>query len=155
MTQATPAPARPHIIISRTDAERLGSLAEQMERSSPLAAHLLLDEIDRAEIRDDHAVPDHVVGMHSFVEFMDEAHDETRIVQLVYPGEADIAQGKVSVLTPVGAGLIGLSAGQTIVWPDREGHERPIRILKVTRGPALAAEPSAPSAVSRRGRSRR
>lgn len=139
MKQAAPAPGRPNIIISRTDADRLSSLAEQMERSSPLAAHLLLDEIDRAEIREDHAVPENVVGMHSVVEFKDDAHGKPRVVQLVYPGEADIAEGKVSVLTPVGAGLIGLSAGQTIMWPDREGHERPIEILKVTRSPALAA----------------
>lgn len=139
MTQAASAPARPHIIISRTDAERLGALAEQMERSSPLASQLLLDEIDRAEIRDDHAVPDDVVGMHAFVEFNDEAHGKPRMIQLVYPAEADIAQGRVSVLTPVGAGLIGLSAGQTIMWPDRDGHERPIEILSVTRKQALAA----------------
>jgi regulator of nucleoside diphosphate kinase len=139
MTQAVFAPARPHIIISRTDADRLSALAEQMERSSPLATQLLLDEIDRAEIREDHAVPDTVVGMHSIVEFQDEAHGKSRIVELVYPAEADIGQGRISVLTPVGAGLIGLSAGQTIMWPDRDGHERPIRILKVVRRPTLAA----------------
>jgi regulator of nucleoside diphosphate kinase len=139
MTQAAPAPARPHIIISRTDAERLSALAEQMERSSPLAAQLLLDEIERAEIRDDHAVPDNVVGMHSIVEFQDEAHGKPRVVELVYPADADIGQGRVSVLTPVGAGLIGLSAGQAILWPDRDGHERPIQILKVMRRPTLAA----------------
>lgn len=134
MTQAAAlAPALPLIIISRTDAERLSNLAEQMERSSPMAADLLLDEIERAEIRDDHAVPDDVVGMRSVVEFTDEANGKPRVVQLVYPPEADIAAGRVSVLTPVGAGLIGLSAGQTIMWPDREGHQRPIQILKVTR----------------------
>jgi len=139
MTQAGSAPARPHIIISRTDADRLSSLAEQMERSSPLASQLLLDEIDRAEILEDDAVPEGVVGMHSIVEFKDEAHGKPRVVQLVYPGEADIAQGRVSVLTPVGAGLIGLSAGQSIMWPDRDGHERPIQILNVARNQALAA----------------
>lgn len=138
MTQAAAlAPARPHIIISRSDADRLASLAEQMERASPLAADLLLDEVERAEIRDDQAVPDDVVGMHSVVEFTDEAHGKPRVVQLVYPPEADIAQGRISVLTPIGAGLIGLSAGQTIMWPDREGHERPLQILKVTRKSGL------------------
>lgn len=135
MTQAARAPARPPIIIRRTDADRLSSLAEQMERSSPMAAHLLLDEIERAEIREDGAVPDDVVGMYSLVEFTDEGHDKPRVVQLVYPAQADIGAGRISVLTPMGAGLVGLSAGQTILWPDREGHERPIQVLKVTRGP--------------------
>ena len=34
---------------------------------------------------------------------------ETRRVTLVFPGQADISKGKISILTPVGAALIGLS----------------------------------------------
>jgi regulator of nucleoside diphosphate kinase len=79
-------------------------------------------------------VPDSVVAMNSTVEFLDDAHGETRTVQLVYPGEADIAVNKVSVLSPVGAGLLGLKAGQSIQWPDRDGRLRALRVLKVSRG---------------------
>ena len=77
-------------------------------------------------------MPADVVRMGSTVEFFDEAHGSQRAVQLVYPGEADIGAGRVSILTPVGAGLIGLSAGAEITWPDREGRKRSLRILKVT-----------------------
>ena len=56
------------------------------------------------------------------------------VKRLVYPGEADIAVGKVSVLSPVGAGLLGLKAGQSIQWPDRDGRLRALRVLKVSRG---------------------
>src|SRR3546814_8900207 len=52
--------------------------------------------------------------MSSQVEFIDEANGEARTIQLVYPHEADIAAGRVSILTPVGAGLIGLRQGQSI-----------------------------------------
>jgi regulator of nucleoside diphosphate kinase len=106
---------RPAILMAETDVERLSALALQMEPSSPLAANLLLDEIDRAQIVADREMPDDVVRMHSTVEFVDEAHGQTR----------------VSVLTPVGAGLIGLRARQEIRWPDRDGHERSLKILKV------------------------
>ncbi len=41
---------------------------------------------------------------------------------LVFPGEADIAKGKISVLTPIGAALIGLSASQSIDWTSRDGR---------------------------------
>lgn len=123
--------ARPTIIMAETDAERLSALALQMEQSSPLAAGMLLDEIERAEIRPDVEIPDDVVRMHSTVQFVDDAHRQRRTVLLVYPSEADIAVGKISILTPVGAGLIGLRAHQQIRWPDRDGHERPLRILKV------------------------
>ena len=65
------------------------------------------------------------------VQFLDDAHGATRIVQLVYPEHADIAAGRISVFTPIGVGLLGLKAGQTILWPDREGRERLLTVLRV------------------------
>jgi transcription elongation GreA/GreB family factor len=99
--------------------------------AAPLAAGLLLDEIGRARICDDERAPADVVRMGSRVEFVDEAHGEARTVRLVWPAEADIAQGRVSVMTPVGAGLIGLRPGQSILWPDRGGEKRALRIVAV------------------------
>lgn len=122
---------RPPIIIGRTDAERVTALATKIEATNPELAELLLGEIERADVREDVKVPASTVAMQSVVEFLDEAHGSTRSVQLVYPPDADIAAGEISVLTPVGAGLIGLSTGQSIAWPDRGGRERMLRILKV------------------------
>lgn len=123
--------APPPIILGVTDVERLSALALQAEHSAPLAAGLLLDEIERADVRPDADVPDDVVRLGSSVEFVDEAHGHRRTVRLVYPAQADIAAGLVSVMTPVGAGLIGLSPGQSILWPDRDGQARSLRILAV------------------------
>ena len=125
------ADTRPHLIMAETEVERLSTLALQMEQAAPLAADMLLREIDRAEVRPDADMPDGVVRMRSTVRFEDDAHGAARSVLLVYPKEADIAAGKISVLSLVGAGLIGLSVGQSIQWPDRDGHERALRILKV------------------------
>ena len=122
---------RPPIILGKTDADRLTALAAKIELGNPELADLLLGEIERATIREDKKVPETTVAMNSVVEFIDEAHGATRSVQLVYPDEADISANRISVLTPVGAGLIGLSPGQSIVWPDRDGHGRRLRILKV------------------------
>lgn len=130
--------ARPPIIMARSDAERLTALAEDMEHASPQAANMLLDEIERARVAPDHKVPQDVVRMHSTVRFVDEAHGHERTVELVYPHEADIEAGRISVLTPIGAGLIGLRPDQAITWPDREGHERRLRVVEV-RMPATAA----------------
>ena len=47
---------------------------------------------------------------------------EDRTITLVFPSDADISAGKVSILTPIGAALIGLSAGQSIDWTGRNGH---------------------------------
>jgi regulator of nucleoside diphosphate kinase len=123
--------ARPCIVMAETEVERLSILAAQMERAAPLAAEMLLQEIDRAEIRPDADMPSHVVRMRSTVRFEDDANGMARSVLLVYPKEADIAAGKISVLSLVGAGLIGMSVGQEIQWPDRGGQDRLLRILKV------------------------
>ena len=122
---------RPSIILGETDAERLYRLAEQA--SGVATSSALLGELDRATIRPDHLVPDTVVGMNSTVEFIDETHGEIRTLQLVYPAQADIAADRISVLAPVGVGLIGLKEGQSIEWPDRDGKVRTLRVLKVVR----------------------
>ena len=133
MTTSSKASARPPIVLSETDAARLSALAVQNEHALPVAAGLLLDELQRARVRPDHRMPADVIGMNSEVEFVDEAHGRARTVKLVYPTEADIGAGKVSILTPVGAGLIGLSTGQSILWPDRGGQKRALRIVRVAR----------------------
>ena len=138
MTSTARTHARPPIIVSETDAQRLSALAIQKEATAPEAAGLLLDELERAQVRPDHRVPADVVGMNSTVEFVDEAHGQSRTVQLVYPAEADISAGRISVLTPIGAGLIGLAAGQSILWPDRDGNKRALKVLRVERAVATA-----------------
>jgi regulator of nucleoside diphosphate kinase len=132
------ASARPALILGETDAARLSALAIRAETTKTAIAELLLRELERAEVRPDAAVPAKVVGMNAIVEFVDETRGQPRQVQLVYPGEADLAAGKISVMTPVGAGLIGLSAGQSIEWPDREGRTRTLRVVRVSRPPLPA-----------------
>lgn len=130
---ARAAPVRPEIHLIDVEAERLASMAIALADSAPEVSELLLGEIDRAVIHASETLPDAVVTMNATVEFLDEAAGRSRIVQLVYPSEADIASGKISVMTPVGAGLIGLAKGQAILWPDRDGDERLLRILDVWR----------------------
>ena len=63
-------------------------------------------------------------------------------VTLVFPGEADIAQGKISILTPIGAALIGLSAGQSIDWTARDGRIHRLKVESVE-APLQPSEQSA------------
>ena len=55
-----------------------------------------------------------------------------RTVTLVYPAEADIAQNRISVLTPVGTALIGLARGQSITWTARNGTRHVLSVIAVT-----------------------
>lgn len=126
--------ARPPITLTEADAEALSGLAATVETRLPDLADMLTDEINRAKIVKDGKLPADIVRMNSTVTFVNESADGTgreRTVTLVYPAEADIESGRISILTPIGAGLIGLKTGQSIRWPDRDGKDHVLRIIKV------------------------
>jgi len=131
---------RPPLLMSTGDHARLVALAGVTVRRSPLVARLLLEEADRAEVVPaGRRVPTGVVALGSVVEFRDAATGETRRVQVVLPGEADIAEGRISVLSLVGAGLMGLSEGQSIDWPTQDGRLRRLTVLRVCAPPPAKA----------------
>jgi hypothetical protein len=87
-------------------------------RLFPCAARFLAREIDRASVVSDSNELRNVVRMGSEVTYREET-GEVRNVRLVYPHEADIAHGRISVLAPVGAALVGLSVGQAVEFGRR------------------------------------
>ena len=114
--------ALPAIILSRADFDALDRLVGDLPGAGP--AGLLQQELDRAEVLDDADMPKDVVGLNRWLHYADDRHPEVRRVQLVLPREADIDAGRVSILSHVGAGLIGLKEGQSILWPDPSGDTR-------------------------------
>jgi regulator of nucleoside diphosphate kinase len=70
--------------------------------------------------------------------FRDEETGESREVSLVYPMDSDPEQGRISVLSPVGSALLGLSVGQTIDWPLPRGRLKRIRVVEVVYQPEAA-----------------
>lgn len=120
----------PPIIISAADHERLAAIAEPAARREVEAAEALLTELDRAEVVDDKSVPADVVRMGSRVTFRaDKGASQT--VTLVYPPDAEIEAMRISVLTPVGAALIGMKPGQSIDWTDPAGRARSLTVEAV------------------------
>jgi regulator of nucleoside diphosphate kinase len=133
MTPQVPETGRPPLHLIDDECDRIASLALSAEDRAPAVCRMLMEEIDRAEVHGASDLPPGVVSLMSKVEFVDESTGTRRTVELVYPAHADIDAGKISILTPVGAGLIGLSEGQSILWPDREGREHRLRIVRVER----------------------
>ena len=129
-----------HLLASESDA--VSTLALHAEHRQPLVAAMLLEEIERAELHEPETLPATAITIGSEVDFIDERTNQLRTVELVFPALANIAEGRISILTPMGAALYGLTAGQTIDWPDLDGHERRIRIARV-RQPFLGEPPSA------------
>lgn len=137
MTDPDPRGLKPRIRLVDAEADLIAQLAIQAEARLPAVTALLLDEVNRADLYAPGELPADVACLGAEVAYRDEASGLTREVRIVLPVHADIAEGKISILTPVGAGLIGLSAGQAIDWPDVEGRPHRLRILSV-RQPASA-----------------
>lgn len=121
----------PPITIRQGDSERLGHLAETIAETSPLTSEFLASEIDRATVVPDTDALPGIVGMECEVTFRDDATGLTKDIVLVYPKDADIASGRISVTTPIGAALIGLSAGQAISFEPPSGDLRSLTVLEV------------------------
>lgn len=138
MSAMRAARTRPQIHMIDTEAERLSELALNIDTAMPQVSDLLLRETNRAKLHRAAAIPTDVVTMGALVEFRDEASGVTRTVTLVWPQDADIAAGRISILTPIGAGLIGLREGQQILWPDRDGRERNLMIVRVSQSGSAA-----------------
>ncbi len=141
MTSSPKRLRKPAITITRTDYERLSRLADSYAARNPEFAEELLTELDRARVVAEPRIAADVVRMGSSIRFTSDLGEDRRVT-LVFPGDADIAQGKVSVLTPIGTALLGLSAGQSINWTARDGRIHRLTVESVD-------APLGASAVSR------
>ncbi|TAJ32588.1 MAG: nucleoside diphosphate kinase regulator [Reyranella sp.] len=120
----------PNIVVSNADYERLTDLATASLERLPEVAEELLAEMDRAKIVGDDNVPENVVRMGSTVTFKSD-DGRQRTETLVYPVDEDSDAHKISVMTPVGAALIGLAEGQSISWTARDGRKHELTVVKV------------------------
>ncbi len=123
---------KPEIYLVDSEADALSELAMAAEARSPKVTAKLFEEIERAIIHRRDTLPAYVVTMGSRVEFVDEGSGASRSVELVWPRQANLEENRLSVMSLVGAGLIGMQEGTSIEWPDRTGHLRRLRIAKVS-----------------------
>lgn len=120
---------KPDVRIRASDYDRLASLTEFVSDNLLEAASFLRDELARARVVPDGESSGVQMGAH--VRFRDHGMDRVHDLQLVWPAEADARSGRISILTPVGAALIGLSEGATMPWRDRNGSMKTLTVLAV------------------------
>jgi regulator of nucleoside diphosphate kinase len=120
----------PAIILGQSDHSKLNELAIAGLDRLPELADRLLGELERARVVDDKKVPEGVARMGSRITYR--TNDDKEIsVTLVYPAAANIDEGKISVMTPIGTALIGLRKGQSITWRDRAEKRHMLTVLDV------------------------
>ena len=122
---------RPDIEVARTQYDRLAELAVAARGQSSGAQHLE-EELERARI-----VPELDAARLVINDVVTYEYDGLYYydVQLVYPKDADFKNRRLSVLTPVGAMLLGLSQGQVIHWYGADGRSHRVSVEKVSKAP--------------------
>jgi regulator of nucleoside diphosphate kinase len=74
------------------------------------------------------AVPDNVLTMYSQAMIEDPATLRQHKYTLCYPDDAEPSEGFISVLSPLGAALIGLRVGDVARWTTPDGRTQEARV---------------------------
>jgi regulator of nucleoside diphosphate kinase len=124
----------PPIVIAETDFDYLCNLTNARGGALSEVMTFLEHELDRADVVPDPYLPDDAIRLHSKVTYRDLLTGQERTVILAFPQEEDISLGRISVLTPVGAALLGLRPGQRIAWRSWADTERSLEVVAVEPG---------------------
>ena len=135
-----PSPTSPPLIISSRDFNRLEQLLDSPALRRHPAAMALTEELNRAQVLPPDQVPQGVVTMHSTVECEDEITGDRNLLTLVYPNEANVDKGQVSILAPVGSALLGLSLGDSIDWAAPDGRNLRLRVTSIRYQPEASGD---------------
>lgn len=131
MNTLLPQGSLPSITLTRNVYDRLSALSAAVADHQPDVAEYLERELDRACVVADDALPAATVTVGSRVSFLNCETNERHSSTLVWPSEEDSTRHRLSVMTPVGAALVGLNAGQSIAWQSRTGAWRYLRVEEV------------------------
>ena len=134
--------ARNAIHISSRDKKLLEELLAEVEASrSPGRGDLkaLRGELGRAIVVEPQEVPEDVITMNSRAEMVDLETGETVTFTLVFPSQANVDEEKISVLAPIGAGMLGYRLNDEFEW-DVPGGIRRMRVTRIHYQPEAAGD---------------
>ena len=120
--------------VSELDLVRLTRLAEQGGHEA------LCAELDAADVRRPQDMPPDVVTMRSILEYTESGSDARQRITLCYPADADPAAGRVSVMSPLGASLLGRRVGESVRWRTPDGTSRGCTVAALVYQPEAAGE---------------
>lgn len=123
---------QPSIIVSSSDLERLEGLLTLPAFRSRSDLDGLRAELERADVREPEEMPADVITMNSRARFLEENTGREYELTLAYPKDADAEAHRVSIFSPAGSALLGLSSGQTIDWKTVDGKTIRLKVLEVT-----------------------
>ena len=121
----------PPITISRRDHACLKRLAVHAVRDRHPVGGFLLSEIQRAVACDADEMPPGVAGLNEWVTYRLDSSQQTKSRILVCPDQFRSAQLNLSVLSPLGAAILGMRAGDCIEFFGIEGEFHVVAVESV------------------------
>ena len=131
------------IYITKTDEQRLSNLIQlvrdQNEPTQRGYVNILEEGLEVAEIVEPENVPPDVVTMRSKLQLKDLQTNEKRTYSIVFPTEADLDAGKISILAPLATALLGHRRGDVVEF-QAPSRLRKLLIEKIIYQPESAGE---------------
>jgi len=128
----------PTLYLTELDVTRLEGIAS---RAGTAELDEMLDELlSRAAIVAPDAIPKDVVTMNSRVVCTLDGEAAPREWTLAYPDDADLAAGRLSVLSPIGQALLGARAGKTVDYPLPNGSAQRVTIVDIAFQPEASGQ---------------
>jgi regulator of nucleoside diphosphate kinase len=124
------------IYITEADMRRLRPLVDSMKNSRDDLRGLQA-ELGHAQLVMPEEVPHDVITMNSQAKLRDLESGEELVYTLVFPQQANIDQGKISVVAPVGTAMLGHRVGDEFEWEVPGGSVR-LRVEQVLYQPEAA-----------------
>ena len=133
---------QPKIFVTTKDAEKLRDLIREAYHTEYRGSEYLKKlaaEIEKASVVLPDQIPSDVITLHSTAALLDQETSEEMIYTLVFPEDADVAQGKISILAPIGTAMLGYRVGDTFEW-DTPGGKRILLLQEILYQPEAAGE---------------
>lgn len=133
---------QPSIFLTTKDVEKLRDLIREAYHTEYRGSEYLKKlaaEIEKASVVLPDQIPSDVITLHSTARLLDQETSEEMIYTLVFPEDADVAQGKISILAPIGTAMLGYRVGDTFEW-DTPGGKRILLLQEILYQPEAAGE---------------
>ncbi|MDD5016299.1 MAG: nucleoside diphosphate kinase regulator [Atribacterota bacterium] len=107
------------IYITDNDMKRLKELimvAKEFGNKAKKYLRELEDELAKGVVINSRNIPNNIITMNSKIRLRDINTQKEMICWLVFPGDSNADQGKISILAPIGTALLGYTVGDIIEW---------------------------------------
>ncbi|WP_180129661.1 GreA/GreB family elongation factor [Rhodoferax sp. BLA1] len=100
----------------------------------------LAEDLNSADLVVSRDIASDIVTMNSQVEIVHDGSAQRQKFTLCYPANADAGRGLISVLSPVGAALLGRRVGDTACWNMPQGEARSAKVVAVLFQPEASGD---------------